>query len=333
MEVLIVGGTRFVGYLLTWRLLAAGHRVTLFNRGTHPDPFGDRVERLRGDRTTEDFPRLLAGRNFDAVVDLAAYTGEDARRAVETLAGNVGHYVFISTGQVYLVKEQFTLPAREEDYEGPVRPEPESEADRAGWQYGLDKRAAEDALEAAWREQRFPVTRFRIPMVNGELDYYRRIESYLWRLLDGGPLLLPDGGTQLCRHVYSGEVVHTLAAVLGDETTHGKVYNLSQDEEIRLADLLRLLGEKLGASPRLVPISSERLAAEGIAPRDISPFSGRWMSRLDASRARRQLSFHHQPLDRYLEKILASFLAHPPAEPPENYRHRETELRLANEGA
>ena len=37
-----------------WRLLAAGHDVTLFNRGTHADPFGGRVERLRGDRTTDE---------------------------------------------------------------------------------------------------------------------------------------------------------------------------------------------------------------------------------------------------------------------------------------
>ena len=43
----------------------------------------------------------------------------------------------------------------------------------------------------------FPATRLRIPMVNGQRDYYRRIESYLWRLLDGSPILLPDGGTTI----------------------------------------------------------------------------------------------------------------------------------------
>src|SRR6476469_4967927 len=103
MRTLIIGGTRFVGSLLTWRLLAAGHQVTHFNRGTLADPFGDRIERLRGDRTSEDFPRLLGGRSFDAVVDTAAFTGQDARRAVEVLHGRIGHYLFLSTGQVYLV--------------------------------------------------------------------------------------------------------------------------------------------------------------------------------------------------------------------------------------
>ena len=44
MHVVVIGGTRFVAYLFSWRLLAAGHCITLLNRGTRPDPFGDRVE-------------------------------------------------------------------------------------------------------------------------------------------------------------------------------------------------------------------------------------------------------------------------------------------------
>ena len=85
MHVLVIGGNRFVGWLLGWRLLAAEHRVTLLNRGRLADPFGERVERLVGDRATADLDRLLAGRAFDAVVDLAAYTGEDGRRAAALL--------------------------------------------------------------------------------------------------------------------------------------------------------------------------------------------------------------------------------------------------------
>ena len=93
LKVLVIGGTRFLGHELAWRLLAAGHEVALFNRGTLPDAFGTRVERLRGDRTTADFERLLAGRSFDAAVDFAAYDGADGGRAAEVLGGRVGHYV------------------------------------------------------------------------------------------------------------------------------------------------------------------------------------------------------------------------------------------------
>ena len=185
MDVLVIGGNRFVGWLLGFRLLAAGHRVTLLNRGRLPDPFGSRVTRLVGDRKT-DLGRLLAARRFDAAIDLAAYTGEDGLRAAEILRGRVGHYVMVSTGQVYLVREGAPRPAREEDYAGPVMTRPADPGDVWDWEYGVGKRACEDALAEAHARDGFPATRVRIPMVNGERDYLRRIESYLWRLVDGG---------------------------------------------------------------------------------------------------------------------------------------------------
>lgn len=329
MRVLVVGGTRFVGPLLAWRLLAAGHRVTLFNRGTLPDPFGDRVERLRGDRATSDFERLLASRDFDAAVDFAAYTGEDGGRAAEVLGGRVGHYLMVSSGQVYLVREGCPRPAREADYDGPLMPRPADPAEAVEWDYGKGKRDCEDALAAAFAASRFAATRVRIPMVNGERDHFRRLEAYLWRLLDGGPLLLPDGGVHATRHVYGDEVARFLASILGRSETFGQAYNLAQEETPTLADLLGRLRALVGSTAALVPVPADQLLAAGIAPADISPFSTRWMSFLDPARARGEMGFRHQPLDEYLGRIVASFMAHPPPSPPEGYRHRAVERDIA----
>jgi nucleoside-diphosphate-sugar epimerase len=327
MHVLVIGGNRFVGRLLAWRLLARGDRVTLLNRGSIPDPFGDRVERLRGDRT-RDLERLLAGRSFDAVVDLAAFTGEDGRRAAELLAGRTRHLVMVSTGQVYLVREGCPRPSREEDYDGPVMPRPADPADLGDWEYGVGKRACEDALVAAARAG-FPATRVRIPMVNGELDYFRRIEGYLWRLVDGGPVLVPDGGGQPCRHVYGGEVARFLADVLLREDTFGNAYNVAQEEAPSLLELLERLRALLGSRADLVAIPSERLVGAGLAPKAVSPFSDRWMSFIDPGRAARELGFRHAPLERGLASVVACFLAHPPADRPDGYSARGAELPLA----
>jgi nucleoside-diphosphate-sugar epimerase len=183
----------------------------------------------------------------------------------------------------------------------------------------MGKRGAEDALAGAWAESRFPSTRLRIPMVNGERDYHRRIEGYLWRLLDGEPVLLPDGGRTPTRHVYSGAVARAVVRLLGNPTTHGQAYNLAQDETPTLAEILSMLAEILGAGARFVEVPSERIRAAGFEVVRISPFSGRWMSFLDPARAKAELGFRHDPLRQYLEKIVATFLAHPPAEPPESY--------------
>jgi hypothetical protein len=53
------------------------------------------------------------------------------------------------------------------------------------------------------------------------------------------------------------------------------------------------------------------------------------MSFLDPTRARTELCLGHRPLATYLDAIVASFLAHPPAAPPEGYLRRAEELRLA----
>jgi nucleoside-diphosphate-sugar epimerase len=331
VKVLLIGGNRFVGRDLVWRFLAGGYGVTLLNRGTLADPFGPRVERLTLDRGAPELERLLAGREFDAVVDFAAFQEADTRRAAELLGGRVGHYVMISTGQVYLVRRPRPEgAAREADYEGPLMPEPADLKEHEEWAYGMGKRGAEDALARAWEESRFPSTRLRIPMVNGERDYHRRIEGYLWRLLDGDPLLLPDGGRTPTRHVYGGAVARAAGRILGNAAAFGQAYNLAQDETPTLFEILSLLAAILGAPARFVEVPSTRLTAAGLDLVRVSPFSGQWMSFLDPARAKAELGFRHEPLRHYLEKIVASFLAHPPADPPDAYlAGRSAEVALA----
>lgn len=331
MDVLVIGGTRFVGHFLVWRLLAAGHRVTLFNRGVTPDGFGDRVERLHGDRTTEDFARQLGGRRFDACVDFAAYTPADVQGAVRALGDRVGHYVFISTGQVYLVREGCPRPSREQDYAGPVMAKPVEPFELDEWSYGVGKRGCEDALAEAHARAGFPFTSLRIPMVNGERDHFRRIEGYVWRMLDGGPLLLPDGGQERCRHVYGRDVARVIAGLLGDTRTFGQAYNLCSEEILSTRELLSRLARVVGAPERFVPVPAEALRGRGIRPKEISPFSQKWMSLLDPAKARRELGFAATPLDTQLECIVASLMANFPARPPEGYQHRPVELELAKQ--
>jgi nucleoside-diphosphate-sugar epimerase len=330
MHVLVIGGSRFVGALVAWRCLARGDQVTLLNRGNLPDGFGARVERLKVDRTSADFARVLAGRRFDAVVDLACYTGDDARGALFALGERVGHYVMISTGQVYLVREDARTPSREADYDGPVIPRPAAGPDLPEWEYGVGKRGAENALVDAFRDQGFPATRLRIPMVNGENDYYRRLDGYLWRLFDGGPVLVPDGGRQPCRHVYGDDVARQVVALLGRRETFGQAYNLAADEAPTLRQLLEMLRAAAGARAPLVDVPSAAIVARGLSPAGISPYSNEWMSNIDAAKARAELGFTVTPVAEVLARVVATFMNHPYATPPENYARRADEVALVS---
>ncbi|MGO8970230.1 MAG: NAD-dependent epimerase/dehydratase family protein [Myxococcaceae bacterium] len=329
MNVLLIGGTRFVGHYLVFRLLAQGHRVTVLNRGVTPDSLGPRVERLRADRGTDAFDRALAGKRFDGVVDFAAYRPEEVERAVRVLRGNVGHYIFISTGQVYLVREGCPSPAREGDFEGRLIPRPQDGPDLEEWNYGVFKRQCETVLSQA---ADFPSTRLRIPMVNGERDYYRRLESYLWRLLDGGPLLVPDGGTEVCRHVYGLDVADVSTALLGHSNFFGRAFNLAQWEAPPLWELLGLLSEALGTPERRVSLPAETITRAGLRLQEVSPYSTRWMSYLDPSLARAELHFRSTSLPDVLASVVRAFLTSPPSIPPPGYQGRPEEQKLGSRG-
>jgi nucleoside-diphosphate-sugar epimerase len=307
MHVLVVGGTRFVGRLLVHRLLARGHRVTILNRGNIADPFGSTVERLLADRTTEAFAGAVAGRRFDACVDFAAFDAPDVRGVVENV--RTEHYVFISTGQVYLVRDGAPPSCREDDYAGPLMARPASRVDLEEWEYGVKKRACEDALAEAWQKARYPATRVRIPMVNGERDYHSRLDKYIARIARGEPVLLPDGGQTPMRHVYGDDVARAICDMLGDDSTFGEAYNLAQDETPTLAELVDILAEKLGTTARTDVVAESALRTRGVDIEAVSPFSTRWMSFLETSKAKRAIRWRPTPLADYLGRIVASYVS------------------------
>jgi nucleoside-diphosphate-sugar epimerase len=90
MRSLIIGGTRNLGPGIVQALLQQGHNVAVLNRGQTHDDLPEEVERLRGDRTDAGQLKLvLAGREFDLVVDTTLYTGAEAETAVDLFAGRV----------------------------------------------------------------------------------------------------------------------------------------------------------------------------------------------------------------------------------------------------
>jgi 2'-hydroxyisoflavone reductase len=99
MRVLILGGTGFIGPHFTAALQAAGHAVTLFNRGRRSAEAVSNVEILHGDRAGK--LDALRNRGWDVVIDNSGYVPRDVRASAELLAGQVPHYVFISSISAY----------------------------------------------------------------------------------------------------------------------------------------------------------------------------------------------------------------------------------------
>ncbi len=100
MDVLVLGGTSFLGRAIVSDLVTHGCTPTLFTRGKTGLELFPGVERLVGDRATGDYSALRA-RTWDAVVDVSAYLPRHVNEAMAALSDHAGRYVFISTGLVY----------------------------------------------------------------------------------------------------------------------------------------------------------------------------------------------------------------------------------------
>ncbi len=327
MKVLVIGGTRFLGYHLVRELLKSGHKVTLFNRGKTPDDFGQAVERVRGDRTRRgELRRQFENREFDVVIDMIAYRREETEEAVETFSGRVGHFIHISTGSVYIVTRDYPCPLRESDFSREVISRPAGQDD--WWVYGVNKRDCELVLREAFETTGFPATIFRLPIVIGERDYTLRAYSYFLRVADGGPVLLPDAGMNVFTHVYQADVIRTIARNLLNRKTFGEAYNLAMEEIVSLRGFVQETAAVLGKKVELVDIPGRFL--ESLPPgTSISPFSNRRPFVLAVNKAREDLEFRSTPFRDWLARTIDWFFTEYRGEPPANYRWRPLEVEIA----
>ena len=106
LDILVLGGTGFLGPHQVEYALARGHRLTLFNRGRKDAAslYGDRVEVLTGDRDVKTSPGLAAlegTRRWDAVIDNSGYVPRHVRDSAQLLKGRVDRYLFVSTVAAY----------------------------------------------------------------------------------------------------------------------------------------------------------------------------------------------------------------------------------------
>ena len=276
LDVLVLGGTLYFGRAAVEELLEAGHRVTVFSRGRLRPPFWDSVEHIEGDRTDADgLVERLGGRTFDGVIDNICYNRGEAESVVRALRGRVGRYVVASTVSVYgeaghaIHRHTPTRPLSDEarfavDYR-PLEPVREEDLDNSThpWEYreGLEEYAeGKRHMERVMLESAadWPWVVVRVPSTVGPGDPSGRFAFWLTRLLDGGPMLLPDGGVHATQLGYSRDLAHFLVRLLeaGPPRT---TYNYAQRETPSLLSWLHAMAGAAGESLEALPVPSTLL--------------------------------------------------------------------------
>jgi len=183
MNILIIGGTKFLGRHLVDTALARRHSVTLFNRGkTNPNLF-PQVETIIGDR--EHDLEKLAGRAWDAVIDTSGYFPRIVRLSGTSLERSVGRYVFISSISVYADVSKIGI--NESDPVGKI--EDETFEEITGESYGPLKALCEKTVLDLYGERGLVI---RPGLIVGHNDPTDRFTYWPVRVARGGEVLAPE---------------------------------------------------------------------------------------------------------------------------------------------
>lgn len=332
VKVLLLGGSGLIGKPVAEALVAAGAQVTVLSRRHLPAPEG--ASALCADRHAPNaLAEALGTSHFDLTIDLLVYTEADLALLRPHLA-SLGDILVVSTGQVYLVSPEARAPYAEDDASFPVSPEPPpGTRAHANWRYGVGKRSMETALAVLGREQGRATLALRVPIVIGAGDRTERFWSYVERLRDGSPMLIPGQLDQPLRFVWSEDIARVVVAIatkgIGAINAQGlHALNWAQPDVLSVAEFIRLLAVELGVQvPQLVPCTQAQLDAAGLDA-SCSPYVSRWCSVVDPTRAQQLLQRVATPCAESVRHVLRAMVE---ASTPNtaSYALREAEVQLA----
>jgi nucleoside-diphosphate-sugar epimerase len=264
MQILVIGGTRFMGPHVVKRLLNAGHQVTLFHRGNTPLNLPG-LRTIQGDRRRiQESAHALQALQPDVILDMVPMIESDATQLIELFRGRAGRLVAIGSADVYRnfggligraeagpdptpLTEEAPLRAKLYPYRNET---PRPADDPMAWRDAYDKIPVEQAvLGAPFGGQSpaglnshgprrlppdLPGTVLRLPMVWGPGDGQRRLRPYLKRMDDGRPAILlgeQQAEWRTCRG-YVENVAAAIATAVLDPRSAGRIYNVADDAPV-----------------------------------------------------------------------------------------------------
>ncbi len=235
MRILIMGGTRFIGVYLTKILVEQGHDVVLFNRGKKPAPV-EGITQIHGDRTdASQLKEKLSQEQFDAIFDNNGRELSDTQPLAEIFKDRVKHFVYMSSAGVYLKSDQ--LPHVEGD---PVDPK--------------SRHKGKHETEAFLTQLGLPWTSIRPTYIYGPQNYNDLEAWFFDRIVRDRPIPIPGNGMHITQFGHCKDLSVAMAAVLGNETAVGQIYNVSGDRYVTFDGLARACAEAAGKSPDAVQL-------------------------------------------------------------------------------
>ncbi len=213
MNLLILGGTGFIGPHLVRHAVAQGHTVMIFTRGRRTADLPASVERLVGDRNGQ--LSALEGRKWDGVIDDSATNPEWVRMSTELLRDS-GQYLFTSSTGVYY--PYLTRGVDETLAPRIVATDPQDGSEA----YGVAKAQGEQQTQRVFDDRAIVV---RPSYIVGPGDTSDRFPYWPVRLARGGEVLAPGKRDDAVQFIDVRDLAAFMVTLL--ENKRSGVYNVA----------------------------------------------------------------------------------------------------------
>lgn len=224
--------------MLAEHFACLGNAVYVVNRGNFRKAYPSGIRHLIADRNdSSQLTKALSEHSFDVVIDNNAYTADHITTFFQALgdgkAGRCRHYIFTSTAAVYMRLASRQRLKEEDVPMGPIAPGDLREQDDTGrnstyspWirPYALGKLEAEASVKEIADRTGIHYTIMRLPNVFGEGDFSGKLSYFLYRLQDGGEILLEEEIDKFSL-IHVKDAVKVFAAVAGNDKCFGRTLN------------------------------------------------------------------------------------------------------------
>jgi 2'-hydroxyisoflavone reductase len=255
MNVLVIGGTLFIGPALVEELIKKGHDVAVLHRKPRHD-FRRRVENIVADRNDPEAMReALSTRRFDVVFDNVydwdrGTTAEQVEATVRACGDRLERYIFLSSVAAY----GDGLNHKESD---PLAP------DYHPIPYVRHKATTERLLFRMHARRGLPVVTVRPPFIYGPGNPFYR-EQFFWdRLRAGRPVVIPGDGHRLMQFVYLNDVVQTMVRAMEEPRAEGEAFNVGDPKPITQVELVERLAATVNVEANLIRVPRDFIQQAG----------------------------------------------------------------------
>jgi nucleoside-diphosphate-sugar epimerase len=265
MRVLFIGGTGLISSACSELAVSRGIELFILNRdASRKYPLPEGAQLLTGDVYGDELrlARVLAGRQFDVVVDWIAFTPLDIERDIRLFrrnsrntASETSQFVFISSASAYQKPPQHYVITEETPLENPF------------WEYSRNKIACEERLMQAYHEIDFPVTIVRPSLTYGPSQIPLCVGSWqhpytvIDRMKKGKEIIVPGDGTSLWVLTWNGDFAKGFLGLLGNDRAIGQAYHITSEEVLTWNQIYSEVGRALGVEPKIIHVPADLLAA------------------------------------------------------------------------